>query len=388
MKANQQRLNNVAKESCIVRPRKLSFNLLRRLGHKKKSNIPPSTVEAGEESSGPQTTNMVAGAENLPAAEPALPSRSKLRLTEVDIESGMLLHHPFSQWTLLTLNVASSTITKLSLKLTSEASSTWKIFSATLFLPLLRNFSLFANELFIPFKLDVPLFTDVEDFLINHPRIKNLSLDGVETPPPSAIPRPSFQHLCTIEVHSFYIIWLMNNLSSSPNFLRSLQRVIVSSDNYAYSTGQPNLDHDTLFDSALQAISSFPRTIALTLTFNSKTYFEYWISSHVRAGVEQSVISRLVHVTRLSIDNNHWRELTDATIAIIPNWLHLFPALKYLKFEWALARNKARLTEPQYLATIAMLCQKLETVEVNWKMFDLQLIRENLGACTRDRTDC
>ena len=51
-----------------------------------------------------------------------------------------------------------------------------------------------------------------------------------------------------------------------------------------------------------------------------------------------------------------------------------------LKFEWEVAVNKARLTEPQYLATISMVCQKLETVEVNWKMFDLRLIRKNLGA--------
>ena len=168
-------------KSCIVRPRKLPFNLSRRLGRNKKPNVPPSTVDAKKESSGPQTTNMIADAENLPAAEPALPSRSKLRLAEVDIQSDMLLHHPFSQWTLLTLNAASSTITKLSLKLTSEASSTWKIFSATLFLPLLRTIS-FTNDLFIP--LDVALFTDLEDFLVNHPRIKNLTLYGVGFPPP------------------------------------------------------------------------------------------------------------------------------------------------------------------------------------------------------------
>jgi len=380
---NQQLSKNAAKESCIVRPRKLSFNLLRRLRRKKGSNVPPGTVETGEGSSGPQTTNMVADAENLPAAEPALPSRSKMQLAEVDIQSDMLLQHPFSQWTLLTLNAASSTITKLSLKFTSEASSTWKIFSATLSLPLLRTFS-FTNELFIP--LDVPLFTDVEDFLINHPRIKNLSLYGVGFPRSSDVPRANFQCLYTIDAHPFYIIWLMNNLSSNPNFLPSLQGVTIPSDNHTYSTGQPDFD-DALFDSALGAISSFPRNISLTLIFNSKFHFEYWIGSHVQAGVERSVISGLVHVTRLSIDNKSCLEFTDATIAIIPDWLQLFPALKYLKFEWEVARNKARLTEPQYLATISMLCQKLETMEVNWRMFDLELVRKNLGVCSCDRTD-
>jgi len=378
---NQQLLRNVAKESFIIRPRKFSFNLLRCLRNKKKSNVPSSTVEAGEESSGPQTTNMVADPENLPAAKPVLPSRSNLQLAEVDIQSDMLLHHPFSQWTLLTLNAASSTITKLSLKLTSEASSTWKIFSATLSLPLLRIFS-FTNEIFIPW--DVPLFTDVEDFLINHPGMKNLTLYGVGLPLSTDVPRPNFQCLYTIDAHPFYIIWLMNSLSSNPNFLPSLQGVTIPSDNYTYSTGHD----DTLFDSALEAISSFPRNIALTLTFNFKSDFEYWIGSHVQAGVERSVISRLVHVTRLSIDNKSWYEFSDATIAIIPDWLQLFPALKYLKFEWEVARNKARLTEPQYLATISMLCQKLETMEVNWRMFDLELVRKNLGVCSCDRTDC
>ena len=337
---NQRRLNSVAKENCTVRPRKLSFNLLRRLRRKKNSkytqavgsdNVLSNIVETEEDSGNGQPTNMAADAGNFPAApetKPVLPSKRKLRLAEVYIQSDMLLHHPFSQWTLLTLNTASSTITKLLLKLTSEASSTWKIFSDALSLPLLRIFS-FTNDLFIP--SDVALFTDVEDFLVNHPGITNLFLYGVGFPPSSAVPRPSFKHLDAIDAHPFYIIWLMNSLSSNPNPLSRLQRVIISSDNYTYSTGKPDFD-DSLFNSALEAISAFPRHVALTLTFNSKSHIESWIDSHVRAGVERSVISRLVHVTTFSIDNNSWREFTDATIANIPEWLHLFPALRHLKF--------------------------------------------------------
>jgi len=386
---NQQGLNSVVKESCIVRPRKLSLNLFRRIGRRTKSqaignkNVPPVTVETGKEDSGEaQTTNIAADSENASAApktKPALPSKCKLRLEEVYIHSDMLLQHPFSQWTLLMLNTASETITKLSLKLTMNAKSTWKLFSATLSLPLLRTFS-FTNDFFI--SSDVALFTDIEDFLLNHPGIKHLSLYGVGLPPSSAVPRPRFQHLISIDAHPFYIIWVMNSLPLNPDPLPNLQRVTISSDNYPrfIANGNPDFD-DWLFDSALEAISSFPKNIALTLTFNSKSHIENWIDFHVRAGVERSVISRLVHITRVSISNNIWHKFTDATLANIPDWLALFPALKYFQFEWELAMNEERLTEPQYLAMISILCPKLEMIEVNWRMFDLRLIRKNLGAC-------
>ena len=383
------------KESCIVRPRKVSLNLFRCIGRRTKSqairnkNVPSVTVETGKEDSGEaQTTNIAADLENAsatPETKPALPSKCKLRLEEVYIHSDMLLQRPFSQWTLLMLNTASVTITKLSLKLTMNAKSTWKLFSATLSLPLLRTFS-FTNDFFM--SSDVALFTDIEDFLLNHPGIKRLSLYGVGLPPSSAVPRPMFQDLISIDAHPFYIIWFMNSLSLNPNPLPSLQRVTISSDNYARSIAYgkgPDFD-DSLFDSALEAISSFPRNIALTLTFNSKSHIEDWIDFHVRAGVERSVISRLVHITRVSINNNIWHKFTDATLANIPDWLALFPALEYFNFEWEVAINEKRLTEPQYLAMISVSCPKLEMIEVNWRMFNLWLIQKNLGACDDECT--
>lgn len=389
MNTNQQGLNSVAKESCIVRPRMFSLNLFRCIGRRTKSqaignkNVPSVNVETGKEDSGvAQTTNIAADSENAsatPETKPALPSKCKLRLEEVYIHSDMLLERPFSQWTLLMLNTASATIIKLSLKLTMDAKSTWKLFSATLSLPLLRTFS-FTNDSFM--SSDVALFTDIEDFLLNHPGIKHLSLSGVGLPPTSAVPRPRFQHLISIDAHPFYIIWVMNSLSLNPEPLPSLQRVTISSDNYARSIayGKPGFD-DSLFDSALEAISFFPQNIALTLTFNFNSHIEDWIDFHVRAGAERSVISRLVHITRVSISNNISHEFTDATLANIPGWLALFPALKYFKFEWGVAINENRLTEPQYLAMISILCPKLEIIEVSWRMFDLRLIRKNLGAC-------
>ncbi|KIM41259.1 hypothetical protein M413DRAFT_71736 [Hebeloma cylindrosporum] len=385
---NEQRLNE---ESCIVRPRKLSFNIFRRIRQKRKTkhskvvendHVQSTATKPAKESSGETASAIPSEAENLSAAqEPKslMPSRCKLRLAEVYIQSDMLLHYPFAEWTLSTLNAASSTIAKLSIKLTQEASSAWKTFSSSLSLPFLRIFSL-TNDLFIP--LDVASFTDVEDFLVNHPGIGNLSLYGVGFPPACAVPRASFQHLDTIDAHPFYIIWLMNSLRWSPNALPSLRNITISSDNHSYCTRLPEFD-DSLFDSALEALCSFPRDIALTLTFNSKSHIDSWIGSHVRAGVQHSVIPRLVHVTSLSIDNNNWREFSDATVDIIPDWIALFPALERLKFEWEVAANKKRLTEPQFLATISMLCQKLEMMEVNWKTFDLRVIRKNLGAAER-----
>lgn len=286
----------------------------------------------------------------------------------------MLLQHPFSRWTLLTLNTASSTITKLSFKLIKEAKSTWKIFSATLALPRLQEF-FFMSDFFSP--PDIAAFVDVEDFLVNHPQIAHLYLYGVGLPPSSkAIPRPSFQNLITFDAHPLYTIWLMNSLILSPTALPSLQRVVISSENYSHSTGQWDFDY-SLFDSGLEAIATFPRSIVLALTFNCRSHIESWLRSHVQAGVETSAISRLVHTNTLSIYDS-WSEYTEAMLAVIPDWLQLFPALKHLKFEREAQVNMTKLVEPQYVATVSLLCQKLETMSVNRETFDLQLIRRNL----------
>lgn len=312
--------------------------------------------------------------------QPAFRSSCELRLAEVYIHSDMLLQHPFSQWTLLTLNAASATITKLSLKLITEASSTWKFFSAALALPLLREFT-FMNDFFSP--QDVAAFVDVEDFLVNHPRIAHLYIYGVELPPSSkAVPLPSFQNLISFDAHPLYTIWLMKTLALNPNALPSLQRIVISSENYSHPNGKRDFDYP-LFDSGLEAIATFPRSIVLALTFNCKSHIENWLRSHVHAGVETSVISRLVHTNTLSIYDS-WSEYTEGMLAIIPDWLQLFPVLKHLKFEREAQVNMKKLVEPQYVATVSLLCQKLETMSVNRETFDLQLIRKNLDSGAGD----
>ena len=300
-----------------------------------------------------------------------LPPSRKLRLTDVFIHSDMLLHHPFSQWTQFTLNTASSTITKLSLQLTEETSSTWKIFSATLSFPFLRDFS-FKNYFIGP---DIAAFVDVEDFLVNHPQIGRVYIHGVGLPPSKSVPRPGFQQLTFFDAHPLYIVWLMNTFILSPNALPALQRVVISAD-CGYSSRR-DFDY-LLFDLALESIAAFPRNIALALTFNSRRHLDDWLRSHICAGVEQSVISRLEHVNILSIYDG-WDEYTEATIACFPDWLQLFPALRHLKFGTASGKNAGNLTEPKFMATISVLCQKLETIEVDQQTFDLQLVRRNLG---------
>lgn len=291
----------------------------------------------------------------------------------------MLLQHPFSQWTLSTLNAASSTITKLSLKLITKASSTWKKFSATLTLPLLREFS-FIN-VFIPRDRDVASFVDIESFLVNHPRIVHICLHGVELPPSSkTVPRPSFQNLITFDAHPLYTVWLMNSLILSPTALPSLQRVVLSSKHY----GHQDLV-SSRFDSGLKAIAIFPRSIDLTLMFDWGLQFGNWIHSNVLAGVEKSPISRLVHTDTFSIYCGG-TEYTEDVPDNILEWIRLFPALKHLGFNFPALKQfnmvsqaiRKRLVEPQYVANVSLLCQKLETLSVNWEMFDLRLIRSNV----------
>ena len=136
--------SGVEKESRLVRLRNFSFNPFRRIrfsGRKqnpkhshavgKNRNVLASVVETAKENLGKsQTMNIASEAGDSPGArgtQLAFPCRRELQLSEVYIHSDMLLQHPFSRWTLLTLNTASSTITKLSFKLIKEAKSTWKI---------------------------------------------------------------------------------------------------------------------------------------------------------------------------------------------------------------------------------------------------------------------
>lgn len=237
------------------------------------------------------------------------------------------------------------------------------------------------NDFFSP--PDVAAFVDIEDFLVNHPHIAHLYLYGVELPPSSkAIPRPSFQNLITFDAHPHYTIWLMNSLILSPNVLPSLQRIVISSENYNDSGGRKDFNY-SLFDSGLKAVATFPRSIVLALTFNRRSHIESWLRSHIQAGVGKSAISRLVHTNTLSIYDS-WSEYTEAMLAIIPDWLQLFPALKHLKFEREGHVNTTKLVRPQYLATVSLLCQKLETMSVNRETFDLQLIRRNLDGGAGD----
>jgi hypothetical protein len=82
----------------------------------------------------------------------------------------------------------------------------------------------------------------------------------------------------------------MKCLVSNPNALLSLQRVVISSENYNYSSKKPDFEY-SLFDSALEAIAAFPKSIVIALTFNSRPHIEEWFRSHTRAGAKQSVIS-------------------------------------------------------------------------------------------------
>lgn len=214
---------------------------------------------------------------------------------------------------------------------------------------------------------------------MNHPQINHLRIYGVELPPPvlsvNATLSPTFQHLITIDAHPHYIVWLMNSLGSRPNALLSLQKVVISSESYEDG---PDFEY-LLFHSALEAIAAFPRTIALAFTFNSHSHIEDWFHWHILAGNEKSVLSRLVHVETLSIQNTWFLKYTDTMIAMIPDWLKLFPTLKHFKFEGEAYMNVARLIEPRYVASVAVLCQKLKTMDVDRKTFDLGSVRRKLG---------
>jgi hypothetical protein len=212
-----------------------------------------------------QTTNVETGITQLSHQAITLPPQRNRNLTEAQILSDMLLRLPFTKWTLSSLKAASSTLTKPSLKMTVEANVTWKTFSQRLSLPLLKMFSP-SNHFFVPVK--VPEFLDIEIFLENHPSIQYLYLYGVQLPPSSeSIPRPTFQNLVKFNGHPSYVVWLLKSAKLDIIALPNLERVGISSENYADSSRLPDYTH---FEPALEAVAESGRHLILAFTFNCR----------------------------------------------------------------------------------------------------------------------
>lgn len=315
MHEQQTEFHEENRTSCLRTVLKL---LRRRLTFKQKATLilkSPRITEKGVKTNGllqlhegndnelnsshTQTTNVEGAKTGLAQASQQvitlLPQRN-LNLTEALIHSDMLLRFPFTKWTVSSLNAASSTLTKLSLKMTVEANVTWKNFSRRLSLPLLKAFSL-SNHFFVPVK--VPEFVDIEIFLENHPSIQDLYLYGVQLPPSSkAIPRPSFQNLVKFNGHPSYVVWLLKSAKLDIIALPNLERVGISSENYADSPGLPDYTH---FEPALEAIAEFGRNLVLAFTFNCRGGVALWFGSHVLKGQGQggSIFSQLTNISTL-----------------------------------------------------------------------------------------
>ena len=322
-----------------------------------------------------QTTNMEdseTGLTQLSHQAITLPPQRNLNLSEARIHSDMLLRLPFTKWTISSLNAASSTLTKLSLKMTVNANVTWKAFSRRLFLPLLKKFSL-TNLSFLP--VDVPEFVDIEIFLENHPSIQDLCLYGVHLPASSeAIPRPTFRNLVKFNGHPYYVVWLLKSTKLDITALPNLERVGISSDCYAGSSRLPDY---TLFEPALEAIAGFGKNLDLAFTLNFRGSITFWFESHVLKAQSRggSIFSQLTNVSTLVIYNAWY---TPSMMAIFPEWLRLFPSLRHLRFERAGVVNVVCLTDTAFVSSVAKLCPSLETMAVNQEpIIDLRRMRRN-----------
>ena len=294
-------------------------------------------------------------------------------LTAAQIHSDILLDLPFSNWTLSTLNTASLTLTNLSLEMGIKGDVTWKTFSRCLSLPFLKDFSLGANLFAFG---NVAKFMDIEAFLMNHPSIQDLHLYRVELPPSvEAVPRPTFQNLVRFHGHPFYVEWLLRaqRAKRGETALPNLEYLRMSSDTGIFD--------DALFKPAFEAIVKSRKNLTLALTWNYKDGIKDWLFSHIRNGQDRecSIVSGLSNISTLAIfDSCVYFRLS--MVNIIPDWLQLFPSLRHLRFECEKSTNIERLTDPTFIATVAILCPDIETMAVGGEhAFDLEQIREHLG---------
>ena len=297
----------------------------------------------------------------------------------------MLLQYPLYEWTVDMLNSGASTIRKLYMHFTPLPQETWKRFLNSITLPRLSDIALTATA----------SFTDIRSFLINHPSIENLYLQGVEAPegvwPPrrASVAIPILPHLTNITAHPFQLVWIFDSLLLDKVASRYLINITISLE---YNYGTLAVSDFALLDHTLERIAALPRRIVLNLSFratrNSDAYD--WFEEHLATtndDPKSSVISRLNNVTSLHI--LLWAGFEcDWVVEVLPNWLGMFPNVTAIGFMGLLStQNVSKWKNKEFVRKVAMACQTAGWLCVDGQTVCLEEVRKDAEGGQGSETD-
>ena len=307
---------------------------------------------------------------------PIVPAQRNIKLTTVLINSDMLLHYLFFEWTVAMLNSGSSTICNLSVNSLHLPQETWKRFLNSITLPQLSFFHLTS--------LTPVSFADMDSFLGHHPSIKILQLYGTEVPegiwPPPSLTIPILPHLTSIIAHPFYVVWILSSLLLDKEAFSNLTYITISSQVFSGTTPAFNY---ALFDDALEYVAAVPGKIKLDLRFGGMQGDDDvcdWFEEHLAItndSSKSSVISRLDNVTFLNISPCYF-DFSRRTTEVLPDWLGMFPNMTEIVVTSLTTLSGCKLKNKEFVRKVALACQKAEWLSVQWQRLYLEKVRSDI----------
>jgi hypothetical protein len=275
-------------------------------------------------------------------------------LQEFRALSVVLLHPPFLDWTISTLQSNSQTLTTVSFEIDRTPTDMWHYILSSITLPFLSKFKLTTHSVIIERR--TVKFNDVLGFLTRHPSIVDLDLYGITLPGGRPRPRSLLPALQILRADPWLISWFLN-CKQPFRHLTSLEMV----SEYSLDLDFP-FDYNT-FDDALGLL---PRGAPQVKTLHISSYPEAgiaeWLEKHISQ--ETSPLAALEGVTTLNLFQ-FWNMWQSDVIALMPHFLAQFPGLQHLTYTPPPADVESAI-RTSFIREIKLACpgMKIVTIEI------------------------
>ncbi|EDR04297.1 uncharacterized protein LACBIDRAFT_330804 [Laccaria bicolor S238N-H82] len=243
-------------------------------------------------------------------------------LREFRALSVVLLHPPFLDWTISTLQSNSQTLTAVSFEIDRTPADTWHYILSSITLPFLSRFKLSPDGVVVEQR--TVKFGDVLGFLTRHPSIVDLDLYGI-TLPGGPQPQTLLPALQILRADPWLISWFL--ACEQPfRYLTSLEMV----SEYSQDLNFPFGSNTNTFDNALGLLPhSAPQVNTLHITLYPEAGIAEWLEKQISQPEETSPLAALERVTTLNLfqSRNMWQS---DVVALMPHFLARFSGLQHL----------------------------------------------------------
>jgi hypothetical protein len=197
-------------------------------------------------------------------------------------------------------------------------------------------------------------FEAISEFLCRHPQIGILRIfyDEITPARPPPLPATALPNLIRLTVTSSYVSHFLQHDNTFPR-LREL--FIVDNSNNI----QTAYDFTPL-DSALATLAA--RKVTLNLNLSLPGVFN--ISDWLKACERNQICLRCVK--GLTITSQSWKPWHNVTMALLPRWLTLFPALSRFCFDSVDAKISSKNDKSTFIRSVIETCPWLEVLSYGW----------------------